>query len=343
MTTTRRADAADAALASLPGAARISVAPMMDVTDRHCRYFLRQLAPDVRLYTEMITAEAVIHGDRDRLLGFDGSEHPVALQLGGHDPARLAAAAAIAADFGYDEINLNVGCPSSRVQDGGFGACLMKNAALVARCVEAMAEAVRIPVTVKTRIGVDDHDSYDFLARFVREVAGAGCATFVVHARKAYLQGLSPSENRSVPPLDYAVVYKLKQEFPGLGIVINGGIGSIGEIASHLQQVDGVMLGRKVVDDPYFLTIVQERFLSRRPFVASSREEVVRAMHGYALRESRRGVELRHVSRSMLGLYRGQPGARGWRRFLSEMAVRSGAHPDLLLESLGRLGERAAA
>lgn len=316
---------------------------MMDVTDRHCRYFLRQLAPDVRLYTEMITAEAIIHGDRDRLLGFDGCEHPVAVQLGGHDPARLAAAAAIAADFGYDEINLNVGCPSSRVQDGRFGACLMKDAALVARCVEAMAEAVRIPVTVKTRIGVDDHDSFDFLAGFVREVAGAGCATFVVHARKAYLQGLSPSENRSVPPLLYPVVYRLKQEFPGLDIVINGGIGSIGEIDSHLQHVDGVMLGRKVADDPYFLTIVQERFFSRRLFIAPSREEIVRAMHAYALRESRRGVELRHVTRHMLGLFRGQPGARGWRRFLSETAVRPGAHPDLLLESLGRLGERAAA
>lgn len=314
---------------------QISVAPMMEVTDRHCRFFLRQIAPDVRLYTEMITAQAVLRGDRDRLLGFDAMEHPVAVQLGGHDPGQLAAAARVAAAYGYDEVNLNVGCPSDRVQDGRFGACLMNDAGLVARCIAEMRESVRVPVTVKTRIGVDDNDQYEFLAGFVESVARAGCRTFIVHARKALLQGLSPRENREIPPLRYDVVYRLKAEFPDLTVIINGGVGTIGDIETHLANLDGVMLGRKVADDPYFLAEVQARFFPGRNSPAvPDRETVVRRMCDYVRRESGRGVRLHHVTRHMLGLYRGLPGARGWRRFLSERACRSDATANLLIESL---------
>lgn len=314
----------------------LSVAPMMDVTDRHCRYFLRLLAPGIRLYTEMVTAAAVIHGDRPRLLAFSAEEHPVAVQLGGHDPAELAEAARVAAGFGYDEINLNVGCPSDRVQSGRFGACLMTDAGLVARCVAAMRAAVDVPVTVKTRIGVDDHDSYEFLAAFVATVAAAGCDTFIVHARKAILQGLSPRENRTVPPLRYEVVHRLKRDFPGLAIVINGGIGTLEDIDAQLRLVDGVMLGRKAADDPFFLAEVQARFLGGP--CAPERAAVVRRMYEYARREAGAGVRLHHVTRPMLGLYHGLPGARAWRRFLSERACRGDATPELLLQSMAALG-----
>ncbi|MCC7488978.1 MAG: tRNA dihydrouridine(20/20a) synthase DusA [Gammaproteobacteria bacterium] len=323
---------------------QVSVAPMMDVTDRHCRYFLRQISPHVRLYTEMITAQAVLHGDRERLLGFDPAEHPLALQLGGHDPLQLAAAARIAAARGYDEINLNVGCPSDRVRDGRFGACLMLEAEQVARCVGAMAEAVAVPVTVKTRIGVDDHDSYEFLAAFVDRVARAGCGTFIVHARKAILQGLSPRENREVPPLQPERVHRLKREFPALRIIINGGIDSIERIDAELALLDGVMLGRKVAGDPCFLAAVEARFLAgtdERP--ALDRGHVVRRMSEYAQRQADSGVRLHHVTRHMLGLYHGQPGARGWRRFLCEQAGRPGARPQLLLDSLAAIGGRNGA
>ena len=327
-----------------PGGQRplISVAPMMDVTDRHCRYFLRQLAPDVHLYSEMITAQAVLHGDRRHLLGFDPVEHPVAVQLGGHEPAELAEAARLAVAFGYDEVNLNVGCPSDRVQNGRFGACLMSDPDLVARCVAEMRAAVPVPVTVKTRIGIDDRDSYEFLADFVRRVSGAGCETFIVHARKAILSGLSPRENLAIPPLRYDVVHRLKAEFPQLTVIINGGITTIEGIESQLGKVDGVMLGRKAADDPYFLTEVQQRFLggddrNGRP----DRELVIQRMYEYARREAHDGVRLHHVTRHMLGLYHGRPGARGWRRFLSERACRNGAAPELLIESLAAV--RAAA
>jgi len=314
---------------------QISVAPMMEVTDRHCRYFLRQLAPQVRLYTEMITAQSVLRGNRGRLLDFDPAEHPVAVQLGGNDPLQLAEAARVAAGFGYDEVNLNVGCPSDKVQTGRFGACLMMDAGLVARCVGAMREAVSVPVTVKTRIGVDEHDSYEFLAAFVDQVARAGCETIIVHARKAILRGLSPRENLAIPPLRHGVVHRLKTDFPQLTVIINGGIRTIEDIEGHLQHVDGVMLGRKAYDDPFFLTQVQARFLGEagdRP--APAREAVVRRMADYARRESGTGVRLHHVTRHMLGLYHGLPGARGWRRFLSERACRADAAPELLIESL---------
>jgi tRNA-dihydrouridine synthase A len=315
---------------------------MMDVTDRHCRYFLRLLAPSVRLYTEMITAQAILRGDRARLLAFDPAEHPVALQLGGSDPQDLAAAARAGADAGYDEVNLNVGCPSDRVRDGRFGACLMAEPGLVADCVAAMAAAVRVPVTVKTRIGIDDRDDYAFLAAFVARVAAAGCRTFVVHARKAVLAGLSPHENRTVPPLRHDVVHRLKAEFPELCVVVNGGITTLDGIAAQLARVDGVMLGRKVAEDPYFLTAVQERFLGAPAGGAPDRESVVRRMQDYAEREGLRGVRLHHITRHMLGLYHGRPGARRWRRFMSERAGQPDATPALLTGSLDGLVARAA-
>lgn len=316
----------------------ISVAPMMEVTDRHCRYFLRQLAPHVRLYTEMLTAQAVVRGDRDRLLAFDEAEHPVAVQLAGHEPALLAQAASIAAAFGYDEVNLNIGCPSPRVQIGRFGACLMTDAALVARCVLAMRESVSMPVTVKTRIGVDQDDSYGFLADFVGTVAEAGCSKFIVHARKAILRDLSPRDNLAIPPLCHANVHRLKADFPDLTVVINGGIRTIDDIAGHLAHVDGVMLGRKITDDPFFLTQVESRFLAGGgDSPMPDRAMVVRRMYDYLSRQSTAGVRLHHVTRHMLGLYRGLPGARHWRRFLSEQACRGGAEPELLIESLGAM------
>lgn len=316
----------------------VSIAPMMEVTDRHCRYFLRLLAPGARLYTEMLTAQAVVHGDRAALLGFDVVEHPVAVQLAGQDPALLAEAARVAAGFGYDEINLNVGCPSGRVREGGFGACLMLEPGLVARCVEAMSRAVTVPVTVKTRIGVDDHDSYEFLADFVRTVAAGGCRTFVVHARKALLEGLSPRENLAVPPLCHERVHRLKADFPQLTIVVNGGIATREAIAAQLAVVDGVMLGRKAAEDPYFLAEVQRDFLGGWSAGGlPERAAVVERMYEYARREIGHGTRLHHITRHMLGLYHGVPGARRWRRFLSEHVCRRDAPAELLLRSLESL------
>jgi len=319
---------------------QLSVAPMMDVTDRHCRYFLRLLAPGVRLYTEMITTQAILRGDRARLLAFDPAEHPVAIQLGGHDAAELALAARAAADAGYDEVNLNVGCPSDRVRDGRFGACLMGEPGLVADGVAAMCAAVRVPVTVKCRIGIDEQDSYGFLAGFVERVAAAGCRTFIVHARKAILAGLSPHENRTVPPLRYDVVHRLKADFPALTVILNGGITTLEAVAAQLPHVDGVMIGRKAAEDPYFLVALQERFLGGYgPAGAPAREAVVAAMQAYAERE---GVRIHHVTRHMLGLYHGRPGARRWRRFISERACLPGATPGLLARSLEALEAGAA-
>lgn len=314
----------------------IAVAPMLDVTDRHCRYFLRLLAPGVRLYTEMIVAAALLHGDRRSLLAFDASEHPLAIQFGGRDPAELAEAARIAADFGYDEINLNVGCPSERVSGGGFGACLMRDPSRVARCVEAMGRAVSLPVSIKTRVGVDECDSYEFLAAFIATVAQAGCGSFIVHARKAILHGLSPRQNLAVPPLQHALVHRLKADFPQLTIVINGGISTLEEITGQLQKVDGVMIGRKVADDPYFLASVQRRFFQTAA-EPPSRAAVVHSMCDYSRRELSRGARLHHITRHMLGLYRGIPGARRWRRFLSTHAVSARAPAELLLQSLSVL------
>ncbi|MBL8201900.1 MAG: tRNA dihydrouridine(20/20a) synthase DusA [Chromatiales bacterium] len=332
----------------IPGGVRagsISVAPMMDCTDRHCRYFLRLLSPRIRLYTEMITAAAIVRGDARRWLRFDPSEHPVAVQLGGSDPDLLAAAARLATTEGYDEINLNAGCPSERVSEGAFGACLMNSPGLVADCVSAMRAVTPLPVTVKTRIGVDDRDDYGFLRDFVGIVAAAGCRTFVIHARKAYLAGLSPRENRTVPPLRPDVVYRLRRDFPDLDLIINGGIETGSDIQRHLAAgLDGVMIGRKAYADPWWLTEVDRAFLAEGATEAPfARSTVVEAMAAYARRECGAGTRLHHVSRHLLGLYHGRPGARSWRRALTLGAARPDAGPDLLLEALDQVEERIGA
>ncbi|MGH7949750.1 MAG: tRNA dihydrouridine(20/20a) synthase DusA [Candidatus Binataceae bacterium] len=295
---------------------RLCTAPMMDWSDRHCRYFFRQLAPHAVVYTEMVTTGALIHGDVERHLAFDSAEHPVALQLGGSEPPELAHCARLGEDRGYDEVNLNCGCPSERVQKGAFGACLMAEPQLVAKCVKAMQDAVSIPVTVKHRLGIDSIESYDFVRRFVETLATADCATFLVHARNAMLKGLSPKYNRERPPLKHDYVYRLKREFPELEIVVNGGITSAAQVPEQLMHVDGVMLGRAAYYDPYLLAQL-ERALFAAPR-AASRAEIVAAMRKYAERQVASGVALRAIARHMLGLYHGQPRARLWRQRLSD-------------------------
>lgn len=289
----------------------------MDCTDRHFRRLMRAITQKTTLYTEMITTGAVIHGNRECLLGFNEAEHPVALQLGGSDPKALAESSKIGADWGYDEVNLNVGCPSDRVQSGKFGACLMKEPRLVAECVAAMNAVVNIPVTVKTRIGVDEQDGYELLCQFVETVKQAGCEMFILHARKAWLKGLSPKENRNVPPLNYDCVYQLKKDFPNLDISINGGIKTIDETHKHLQHVDGVMLGREVYSNPYLMASVDQQFYqSNLPI--KSRHEVVFDYLPYLIEQHARGVPLRRLTRHLIGIFQGVPGAKAWRRYLSE-------------------------
>ncbi len=314
---------------------------MMDCTDRHCRYFLRLLSPRVRLYTEMLNAAAIVRGQPERWLRFDSSEHPVGIQLGGSDPGLLATAASRAAGFGYDEINLNAGCPSARVSDGAFGACLMNSPGLVAECVAAMRMVTALPVTVKTRIGLDDRDDYGFVRDFVGIVAAAGCDTFILHARKAYLAGLSPKENRTVPPLRYDVVYRLRQDFPELRLIINGGIDSEALVRQHLAAgLDGVMIGRKAYADPWWLTELDAAFLADGAATAPPvRADVVSAIVTYARRECANGTRLHHISRHLLGLYHGQPGARAWRRALTLGVAQSESSPDLLLVALDQVNE----
>jgi tRNA-dihydrouridine synthase A len=302
---------------------RLSVAPMMDWTDRHCRALHRTLSRRALLYTEMLTTGAILNGDRRRLLAFDAMEHPVALQLGGSDPADLAAAARIGEAEGYDEINLNVGCPSDRVQSGRFGACLMREPELVAECVAAMAAAVAVPVTVKCRIGVDEQDPEESLFRLVDLCVQAGVSRFAVHARKAWLKGLSPKENRDIPPLEYGLVYRLKAERPGLNIVINGGIGTLEEAQTHLAHVDGVMLGRAAYHIPGLLGEVDARLFGEGQVVGAA--EAVAAYRDYMARELARGTHLAAMTRHMLGLFHGEPGARTWRRILTVESVRPGA------------------
>ena len=295
---------------------KLSVAPMMDRTDRHLRYLLRLLAPHALLYTEMITARALLRGDAARLTRFDEAEHPVALQLGGSEPEELAAAARIGAAAGYDEINLNVGCPSDRVQAGCFGAALMLEPARVADCVRAMRAAVDVPVTVKTRLGVDHHDSYEFARDFIGQVAAAGCDTFVVHARKAWLSGLSPKENREVPPLDYARVYRLKRELPHLSIVINGGFVTLADSVAQLLAVDGVMIGRAAYEDSWLLARIDEHLFGGPP---ASEADVLAEYERYVAREVSAGTPLRTMTRHLLGMRNGRAGGRRWRRSLSEL------------------------
>ena len=314
----------------------ISVAPMLDWTDRHERYFLRLLSRRILLYTEMVTTGALIHGDRDRFLAYNDREHPVALQLGGSDPGDLAVCAKMAQDVGYDEVNLNLGCPSDRVQSGRFGACLMAEPDLVAQCVAAMRQAVDIPVTVKTRIGIDELDSFEELSAFVRAVAEGGCKTFILHARKAWLTGLSPKANREVPPLDYDRVYRIKEAFPDLEIVINGGIRTEAQIRQHLPFVDGVMVGRAAYEDPYFLSTVDQAFYGETRAV-SSRQEVLEAFCEYAETQLATGVRLNQMTRHIMGLFRGVPGARAWRRHLSEHTHLSGAGVDVVRDAVERI------
>ncbi len=308
---------------------------MMEWTDRHCRFFLRLLSRQALLYTEMVTAHAIIHGDRERLLGFDRAEQPVALQLGGSDPELLAQAAVIGAAFGYDEINLNVGCPSDRVQSGRFGACLMAEPALVRDCVAAMRAVVTIPVTVKSRIGIDAHDDYGFLRDFVGTVAESGCEVFIVHARKAVLAGLSPRENREVPPLRYDHVYRLKAEFPALFVMLNGGVRDLDGVRTHLTRVDGVMIGREAYHNPYFLAQIEHELHGVAP---PAREAVMAAFLDYVETRLAEGVRLPAMTRHVLGLYLGRPGARSWRRQLSEGACAPGAGPEVIRAAMRSVG-----
>ena len=312
---------------------KFSVAPMLDWTDRHCRYFHRLLSQHALLYTEMVTTGALIHGDKQRFLQFNASENPVAFQLGGSNPKDLALCAKMVAEYGYDEINLNVGCPSDRVQNGSFGACLMAEPALVAECIAAMAQVVSIPVTVKSRIGIDDKDSYEELVHFIGTIADTGCKTFIVHARKAWLKGLSPKQNREVPPLDYERVYQLKRDFPALEIVINGGITTLEQASLMLEQVDGVMVGREVYQNPYILAGV-DNLLYGDITDPVSRQDIVRSLIPYIQEQLRLGLRLNNVSRHILGLFHGEPGARGWRRYISENVSKVGADETVILRAL---------
>ena len=316
---------------------RFSVAPMLDWTDRHCRYFLRQMSTHALLYTEMVTTGAILQGRGD-YLAYHEAEHPLALQLGGSVPEELARCAVIAQNRGYDEINLNVGCPSDRVQNGRFGACLMAHPTLVAECVKAMQAEVNIPVTVKTRIGIDELDSYEFLRQFLDTVSAAGCDTFILHARKAWLSGLSPKENREIPPLDYERVYQVKRDYPHLTISINGGISTPEAITTHLAHVDGVMVGREAYQNPYLMASV-DALVFADPHPVPSRHDVVRQMIPYIEQELAKGNHLSHITRHMLGLFQGLSGARRWRRYLSENSCRPGAGIDVLLAAMASVPE----
>lgn len=309
---------------------------MLDWTDRYCRFFLRQISRHTLLYTEMVTTGALLHRDPARFLDYDPEEHPLALQLGGSDPHELATCARLAGEWGYDEVNLNVGCPSDRVQSGRFGACLMAEPALVADCVAAMSEAGTLPVTVKHRIGIDDIDSYEHLTAFVSAVARAGCRTFIVHARKAWLQGLSPKQNREIPPLQYDIVHRLKRDFPTLGIVINGGFKTLAQVDAQLAHVDGVMIGREAYQNPWILADA-DRLIFGDADARPDRLHIVSRMQRFIEHEHAGGVPVHRITRHMLGLFQGQPGARAWRRFLSEHVHRPDAGPHLLGEALAQL------
>ena len=315
---------------------RLSVAPMLDWTDRHCRYFHRLLSSQTLLYTEMVTTGAIIHGKGD-FLAYNEEEHPLALQLGGSNPVDLAHCAKLAQERGYDEINLNVGCPSDRVQNGRFGACLMAEPELVAQCVAAMKAVVDIPVTVKTRIGIDDQDSYEFLTHFVTVVSEqGGCEQFTIHARKAWLSGLSPKENREIPPLDYPRAYQLKQDFRQLTIAVNGGVKSLAEAKEHLQHLDGVMIGREAYQSPYLLAEVDQQIFGLDTPV-KKRSQVVQEMYPYIEQQLAQGSYLGHITRHMLGLFQNMPGARQWRRHISENAHKAGAGIEVVEQALAKI------
>lgn len=324
---------------------RVAVAPMMDYTDRHCRYFLRLLSPSALLYTEMVTAAAIVRGDTDRLLAFDPAEHPVALQLGGSDPQELAQAARCGEVYGYDEVNLNCGCPSDRVRSGRFGACLMGEPALVAECIRAMRTAVSVPVTVKCRIGIDplpagQQNTYSMLADFVSRVADAGCDVFIVHARCAILGGLSPRQNREIPPLRYDIVARLRAEFPQLHFVLNGGVRTAEEVHQHLQHFDGVMLGREAYQNPYLLALLYQQ-VTRPDWQLPRRAAVIEQFAHYARARLSEGHRLRNMVRHIQGLYAGKPKVRSWRRFLAEQSASPAADQRVLIDALRILGSAA--
>ncbi|MGF1854582.1 tRNA dihydrouridine(20/20a) synthase DusA [Vibrio satsumensis] len=315
---------------------RLSVAPMLDWTDRHCRYFHRLLSQQTLLYTEMVTTGAILHGKGD-FLEYSEQEHPLALQLGGSNPVDLAACAKLAGERGYDEVNLNVGCPSDRVQNGRFGACLMAEPELVAGCVSAMKEVTDIPITVKTRIGIDDQDSYEFLTKFISTVSEkGGCEQFTIHARKAWLSGLSPKENREIPPLDYDRAYQIKKDFSDLVIAVNGGITTLEQTKEHLQHLDGVMIGREAYHSPFILAEVDQQIFGLDTPI-KKRSQVVEEMYPYIERELSNGASLGHISRHMLGLFQSMPGARQWRRYISENAHKKGAGIEVMQTALAKI------
>ncbi len=317
---------------------RFTLAPMMEWSTSDCRTFWRMLTRKAVLYTEMVTTGALIHGDRSRFLDYNAAEHPLALQLGGSDPKALAECARIAQDWGYDEVNLNCGCPSDRVQNGKIGACLMAEPELVAECIASMQNAVKIPVTVKHRIGIDDMEDYAGLVNFVSTIAATGCDTFIVHARKAWLKGLSPKENREIPPLQYDKVVQLKRDFPRLNIIINGGITTLDQTQALLEELDGVMIGREAYSNPYLLAEVDQRIYGdKRPVI--SRAEVMEQVFAYCEEQLARGARLNHITRHILGLYQGQPGARSFRRVISEQAHKPGAGIEVLKRALAALNE----
>ncbi len=315
---------------------KLSIAPMLDITDRHCRVFFRLFSPHIRLYTEMIHCGAILFGDRERFLTFNEVEHPVAIQLGGSNPQQLAEVAKIAEDYGYDEVNLNVGCPSDRVQAGRFGACLMAEPDVVAECVSAMSAAVSIPVTVKNRIGIDDQPARESLWKFVEVVSQAGCKEFIVHARKAWLKGLSPKDNRSVPPLDYPLVHALKQDFAQLEIAINGGINTLEAVQQQLQFIDGVMIGRAPIDNPWMLSQVHQLYDEpAAPF--QQRHELVSEYCDYIESQLELGVWLKHMVAPLMGLYKGEPNAKFWRRHLAEQCKAPGAGVELIYQAAEKM------
>ncbi|RTE64378.1 tRNA dihydrouridine(20/20a) synthase DusA [Amphritea opalescens] len=312
-----------------------SVAPMMEWTDRHCRYFHRLISQHAVLYTEMVTTGALIHGDQQRFLRYNDAEHPLALQLGGSQPEDLALCSRMAEDAGYDEVNLNVGCPSDRVQNNMIGACLMAHPELVAECLAKMQSAVAIPITVKHRLGIDDMDSYEELHQFVAAISESGCKTFIIHARKAILKGLSPKENRDIPPLKYEWVYRIKQAFPELEILINGGIKTLDETRAHLKHVDGVMIGREAYHNPYMMSEVDALYQSDTP--QQSRLQIIEQMYPYIEEELKQGCYLGHITRHLLGLFHGQAGGRQFRRYLSENAHKAGADVDVLKRAVEKV------
>ncbi len=326
----------DGCMSLKPTPHRISVAPMMDRTDRHFRYFMRQITRYTLLYTEMVTSAAILHGDRNYLLGFSPEEKPLSLQVGGDQPQELATCAKIAEDMGYDEVNLNVGCPSGRVQAGNFGACLMMQPQRVADCVDAMRQATHLPITVKHRIGVDNCDRYEDMAHFVKIVAEAGCQKFTVHARKAWLQGLSPKENRNVPPLRYEDIYRLKRNFSHLWVEINGGVTTLEQTQQHLQSVDAVMIGRAAYDTPYLLA-TSDRDICGKPTSPRPRADIAIAMLPYITHWTNNGLKLNAITRHMLQLFHGQPGSRIWKRYLTEQSCRFGAGAEVVETALTKL------